>query len=200
MRHWKLFMIAILALFVIGCAPPAEQGETEVPPPPPKAEPLAVDMSTVEAPSPGHETLGMWVGQWKGKGILEESPMGPGGPMEWTEDCDWFGGAKYNVICKSEGTGPMGDTKGLGISGYNPATDEYTHFGIDTSGWTGHSTGTRDGNVFQFTSTETMEGETFYSRFTMDMENPNKMLFSWETSPDGENWTKLMDGVSEKQL
>jgi hypothetical protein len=199
MSHRKFLITAILALFVIGCAPPAEQpAEQEIPPPPPKAEPAAIDMSTVEAPSPGHENLGLWVGTWKGSGTLADNPMGPGGPMEWTDTCEWYGGAKFNVICKSEGTGPMGETMGMGISGYKPETDEYYHFGIDNTGWGGYAVGKREGDKYTFTSEEKMGDKTYYSRWWMEMEGDSRMTFAWEMSEDGENYTVMMEGTSEK--
>ncbi len=201
MSHRKFFFVAILALFVIGCAPPADQGEAEAPPPPPpKAEEAAVDMSTVEAPSPGHETLAQWVGTWKGSGVMEASPYGEGGPMEWTDTCNWWGGAKFNIVCKSSGSGPMGNVLGMGVNGYKPETDEYYHFGIDNQGWSGYAIGKRDGDKYTFTSKDKMGGKTFYSRWWMKMESETTMSFAWEMSEDGENYAVLMEGTSEKQL
>ena len=150
-------------------------------------------------PTPEHEALGMWVGQWAGSGVLKEGPYGPGGPMSWTESCSWFAGAGFNIVCKSEGTGPMGDSKGLGIIGYNPEKKVYTHYGIDSSGWTALSEGTRDGDLWTFQSKETMGGETVYTRFTLDTADPKKMGFSWQMSEDGESWKTLMEGISEKK-
>jgi hypothetical protein len=130
---------------------------------------------------------------------MKAGPFGPGGPMEWTETCSWFGGAKFNVVCKSKGTSPMGPMQGLGISGYNPAKKVYTHFGIDTLGWMGHAEGTRSGDNWTFSSTETMEGKTFHSRFTIAMKSSTEMAFTWAMSEDGENWMAMMEGTSKKK-
>jgi len=150
-------------------------------------------------PTPEHEKLGMWVGEWAGKGEMQPGPYGPGGPMSWTENCFWFGDAGFNVVCKSEGTGPMGPMKGLGIMGYDPAKEAYVHFGIDTYGWMGQSKGTLSGKNWTFHSKETMEGKTFHSRFTMEWVSATKMKFQWEMSEDGESWTVMMDGTTEKK-
>ena len=119
--------------------------------------------------------------------------------MTWTEDCSWFGEAGFHVVCKSKGTGPMGPTKGLGIIGYNPEKKVYTHYGVDTGGWAGLSEGTLTGDAWTFSSSDTMDGKTYHSRFIMKMESPTRMAFQWEMSEDGTNWTVMMEGVTEKK-
>lgn len=160
---------------------------------------LAEEPPGMPQPTAEHAVLGQFVGEWAGKGDLKESPMGPGGEVSWTEKCAWFGGAKFNVVCKSEGSGPMGPMKGLGIMGYHPDKKVYTHYGVDSTGWSGFSEGTRDGDSFTFESEETMGGQTFRSRFTMTMESPTRMTFTWQTSMDGKEWTTMMEGVTEKK-
>lgn len=150
-------------------------------------------------PTPEHQALGQFVGQWEGKGEMKPGPYGPGGPMSWTESCSWFGGSEFHVVCKSEGTGPMGPTKGLGIMGYDPAHGVYTHYGVDTSGWTGHAKGKREDGTWTFNSKETMGDKTFHSRFMMTMESPTRMTFVWQMSEDGETWTTMMEGTTEKK-
>ncbi|MFH1267696.1 MAG: DUF1579 family protein, partial [Planctomycetota bacterium] len=136
-------------------------------------------------PTAEHKVLGMFVGDWAGSGEMKPGPHGPGGPMSWTEKCSWFGGAEFNVVCKSEGTSPTGPMKGLGIMGYNTEKKVYTHYGIDSNGWTGHSEGTRTGESWTYQSKDTMGGKTYHSRFTLTMETPTRMAFTWEMSEDG---------------
>lgn len=150
-------------------------------------------------PTEQHRTLDMFVGEWTGSGELQPGPFGPGGPVEWTETCSWFSDAGFHVVCESEGEGPMGPMTGLGIMGYDPVKELYTHYGIDSTGWTAHSEGTRDGDDWTYRSEETMEGKTFHSRMTMTMESPTRMTFTWSTSEDGESWTPMMTGTSEKR-
>jgi hypothetical protein len=149
--------------------------------------------------TPEHEALGVWVGGWSGEGDMKAGLFGEGGPMTWTETCSWFEGSHFHVICRSEGTGPMGPSKGLGVIGYNPDKGVYTNYGIDSTGWSGYSEGTRDGDSWTFTSTEQMAGKTYHSRFTMVMGKDDAMSFSWEMSEDGEQWMVMMDGTSTKQ-
>ena len=93
----------------------------------------------------------------------------------------------------------MGAMKGLGIIGYNGERKVYTHHGVDSSGWSGYSEGTRSGDTWTYQSEEMMGGKTYHTRFTITMKSPTQMVFTWEMSEDGSNWMLLMDGTSEKK-
>lgn len=160
---------------------------------------VAEEAPAMPQPTAEHKLLGKWLGHWSGTGELKATPMGPGGTMTWTEDCSWFGGTEFSVVCKSKGDGPMGSMKGLGIIGYDPGKKVYTHYGVDSTGWSGFAEGSRDGDVWTFESDVTMEGNTFHSRFKMNMVSPNEMTFVWEMSQDGKDWMVLMDGTSRKK-
>lgn len=150
-------------------------------------------------PTAEHEALGTWVGSWSGEGVMKEGPFGPGGPMTWTEECTWFEGSRFHVVCRSQGDSPMGPMIGLGIAGYNADKGVYTHYGVDSTGWSGYSEGIREGDTWTFQSTETMGGETYHSRYSMTLESPTKIVFSWQTSGDGKTWTVMMEGTSTKR-
>ena len=154
--------------------------------------------ATGPQPTAEHKQLAIWLGKWAGSADMKPGPFGPGGQMKWTEECSWFGGGEFHVVCRSEGQGPSGPMNGLGIIGYDAEKKVYTHYGVDSSGWAGLSEGHRSGDTWTFTSQETMGGKTFDSRFIMTMESPKRMSFTWAVSEDGSTWTTLMDGTSEK--
>ena len=162
---------------------------------------FALAQEAMEAPKPTaeHKALEWWLGSWAGEGEMKPGPFGEGGPMKWTEECSWFADSGFHIVCKSKGDGPMGPMKGLGIIGYNPEKKVYTHYGIDSSGWTGHAEGTLSGDAWTFQSEETMEGKTFHTRYTMTKKSDTVMTFSWDMSEDGKNWMTLMDGKTTKQ-
>ncbi len=160
---------------------------------------LAGEAMKAPEPTPGHDVLAAWIGKWSGSGELKESPFFPGGTMTWTEECQWFGGSKFNVVCKSKGSGPMGEVKGLGVVGFKPETGEYVHFGIDSNGWMGHALGERDGKRYTFVSKDKMGGKIIHSRMVLVLDDAETMSFSWEISEDGTNWTMLIEGISKKQ-
>lgn len=178
----KLELLTVVTIVLVAAAAVVAQEPPEMP-----------------KPGPEHAALGSWVGSWAGDGELKPGMFGEGGPMSWSEECSWFGNGRYHIVCKSEGTGPMGQMKGLGIIGYDPNKQVYVHYGIDDGGWMNHSEGKRDGDKWTFKSKEKMGDTTYYSRMNMTMESAEKIVFSWEMSEDGETWTTLMDGASVKQ-
>lgn len=159
---------------------------------------FAGEASEPPQPTAEHKELALWLGNWTGTAELKPGPFGPGGPMKWTEECSWFAGAQFHVVCKSKGSGPMGPVVGLGIVGYDPAKKVYTHYGVDSSGWSGYSEGNRSGDDWTFQNTMMAEGKAYHSRFTMTIKSPTEMTFVWEMSEDGENWTAMMEGTSNK--
>ena len=74
-----------------------------------------------QAPKPGPEQarLGYFVGKWTAEGEVKPGPMGPGGKMTSSDNCEWFEG-HFSVICHSDGTTPAGPSKSIGILGYSP--------------------------------------------------------------------------------
>src|ERR671936_650243 len=76
-------------------------------------------------PGPEHQRLGYFVGKWTGEGEMKPGPMGPGGKMTSSDNCEWFDG-HFAVICHSEGKSPMGSFKGIGILSYSPEEKAYT--------------------------------------------------------------------------
>ena len=45
--------------------------------------------------------------------------------MKSSDTCEWFEG-RFSVICRYEGTGPMGPSKSIGILGYSSEEKVYT--------------------------------------------------------------------------
>jgi hypothetical protein len=159
----------------------------------------AAEEPQMPQPTAEHKELEAWVGSWSGKGELKPGPFGPGGPMSWTEECSWFEGSQFHVVCRSNGTSPMGPMKGLGIVGYNAEKRVFTHYGVDSTGWSGYAEGTRTGKTWTFASDDLMGGKVYHGRYTMTLVSPTKMTFSWETSEDGKIWAVMMDGSTEKR-
>jgi hypothetical protein len=44
-----------------------------------------------------------------------------------------------------------------------------------------------------------MGGQTFHSRFMLEMQSPTRMTFTWQMSQDGKEWMTMMEGSSEKK-
>jgi hypothetical protein len=165
--------------------------------------PQLVSGQDQQAPKPGpeHEKLAYFVGKWKAEGELKPGPMGPGGKITSTDDCQWFEG-HFSVICRSEGTMPMGPTRSLGILGYSTEEKVYTYYGVDNSGMTMASVprGTRQGNTWTYTDDQgMMGGKKVKSRVIIKELSPTSYSFKMDMAgPDGK-WATVMESKNTKQ-
>jgi hypothetical protein len=155
-----------------------------------------------EAPQPGpeHQRLAYFVGKWKAEGVVKPGPMGPGGKFTSSDNCEWFEG-RYSVICHSEGKMPMGQSKSIGILGYNTEEKVYTYYGIDNSSMTMASIpkGTVKGDTWTYTDEGTMGGKKMKSRVTIKELSPTEYTFRMEMQgPDGK-WAPMMESKNTKQ-
>ena len=148
-------------------------------------------------PGPEQKKLEWFVGKWSGKAVMKPGPFGPGGPMTWTETCEWFEGG-FHLVCRSEGTSPTGPMKGIGIIGYDAERKLYTYYGVDNTGWSDLATGTFSGRTWSYSNEFTMGGKKYWSRMSIEELSDREQRFRWETSEDGKTWALVMEGGSTK--
>jgi hypothetical protein len=165
------------------------------------AGPQLVAAQAPEAPKPGpeHERLGYFVGKWTSEGEVKPGPMGPGGKTKSSDTCEWFEG-RFSVICRGDGTTPMGPTKNLGILGYSTEEKVYTYYGIDNSNMTMASVprGTVRGDTWSYTDESMMGGKKVKSRVTLKELSPTRYTFRMEfQGPDGK-WAPVMESTNTK--
>jgi hypothetical protein len=150
-------------------------------------------------PSPEHVRLGYFVGKWNAEGDIKPGPMGPGGKMKSTDNCEWFEG-QFSVICRSEGTGPWGPTKSIGILGYSTEEKVYTYYGVDNSNMTMASVprGTVRGDTWSYTDEGMMGGKKVKSRVTIKELSPTKYTFRYETQGADGKWAPMVESTNTK--
>ncbi|MBA3444284.1 MAG: DUF1579 family protein [Gemmatimonadales bacterium] len=159
----------------------------------------AAQAPVASKPGPEHARLGYFVGKWTAEGEVKPGPMGPGGKTKSSDTCEWFEG-RYSVICRSEGTGPMGPTKNMGILGYNTEEKVYTYYGIDNSNMTMASVprGTVRADTWTYTDEATFGGRKVKSRVTIKELSPTSYSFRMEMQgPDGK-WVPAMESKNSK--
>jgi hypothetical protein len=160
-----------------------------------------VQFAAAQAPKPGpeHARLGYFVGKWTSEGEWKPGPMGPGGKTRSTDTCEWFEG-RFSVICRAEGTTPMGPTKNIGILGYSPEEKVYTYYGVDNTNMTMASVpkGTVRGDTWSYTDEGMMGGKKVKSRVTIKELSPTEYTFRMEMQgPDGK-WAPMMESKNTK--
>jgi hypothetical protein len=160
---------------------------------------LAAQAPQAPKPGPEHEKLGYFVGKWTSEGEMKPSPFGPAGKMTMTETCEWFEG-RFVVLCRSEGKGPMGAVKGVGIMSYSPEEKVYTYYGADSTGMTMASVprGTVQGNTWTFTDEGMMKGQKVKSRMTLTVQSPTAYTFNWEMLGADGKWNSVMEGKATR--
>lgn len=160
---------------------------------------VAAQAPRAPKPSPEHARLGYFVGKWNAEGEMKPGPMGPGGKMNASDNCEWFEG-RFSVVCRSEGTTPMGPSQSMGILGYSTEEKVYTYYGTDNSGMTMAtvSRGTVKGDTWIYTDEGSMGGTKVKSRVTIKELSPTSYAFKMEMQgPDGK-WMPMMESKNTK--
>ncbi len=162
---------------------------------------LALAQAPGEKPKPGpeHKRLGYFVGKWITEGETKPSPFMPGGKMTNRDTCEWFDGG-FAVLCRSEGKGPMGPTKALGILGYSTEEKAYTYYGLDNSPMDMATVprGTVQDGTWVYNDESKMGGKMVKSRYTINETSPTSYTFKWELLGEDGAWQTLFEGKSTK--
>ena len=161
---------------------------------------VAVAQSTgVPQLSPEQQKLGYFVGHWTSEGTVKENPFMPAGKMTSTDRCTWFEGG-FAVVCHTEGSGPMGPMKGIGIMGYSSEEKVYTYYGLDNSGMvmTTVPRGTVTGADWVYNDEAMMGGKKVKNRYALTQVSPTEYTFRWQMADEKGAWTTLMEGTSRK--
>ncbi len=156
---------------------------------------------TPPAPKPGpeHQRLGYFVGKWTTEGEMKPGPLGPGGKMSATDNCEWFEG-RFAVICHSDGKNPTGPTKSIGLLSYSLEAKVYTYYGLDNTAMTMATVpkGTVKGDTWTYDDESVMGGQKVKSRVTIKELSPTAYTFKLELQgPDGK-WAPAIEAKSTK--
>lgn len=188
MRTLGIFAIvfAVMLAPAASVAPAAEKAAAKAP-------------DKAPAPGPEHKKLGFFVGTWTGEGEMKANPLMPAGKYTSTDNCRWFEGG-FAVVCHSDGKGPMGSMKGIGIMGYSPEEKIYTYYGADNTGMTMTtvSKGTVQGNTWTYTDEAMMGGKMVKSRYTVTEQSPSSYTFKWEMVGEDGKWVSVIEGKNSK--
>lgn len=157
----------------------------------------ASESPSTPKPGPEHKAIAYFEGKWTSEGEMKAGPHGPGGKMTSQDTCEWFEGG-FQLVCRSQGKAPSGPMSSMGVLTYSAADKAYTYYGIDSTGMSELSKGTKSGNTWTFTSKSAMHGQTFNSRYTIVETSPTAYTFKWDTSPDGTKWETMAQGKSTK--
>lgn len=148
-------------------------------------------------PGAEEKRIGYFAGTWNFTGETKPSPMGPGGKMSATENCEMFAGG-FQLVCKSKGTGPMGPSTGHAVMAYDPGRKTYTYHAISSRGDVIFVRGNVDGKVWTWVDEITMEGKPMKIRATVTEETPTSYSFKLESSIGGGPMAIMEEGKATK--
>ena len=151
------------------------------------------------APQPGPEVkkLDYFVGNWKLDGEAKPGPAGPGGKISGTEQNEWHKGGFF-LVCRNSESGPMGSFASLNIYGYDSANKVYSFDQFNNVGEKVHATGALADDTWTWNTELKAGGATIKARFVQKILSPTTYNFKFEISPDGTNWSTILEGKATK--
>lgn len=159
---------------------------------------LGAQMAEAPKPGPEHEELAYYVGNWTSAGKINDSPMGPGGPITATTSCERFTGNFY-VVCRSDGTSPSGPTHGMWFLGYSAERQRYTYYGIDNTGMGAEPAyGQVSGDTWTWEWESTMQGQAVKGRYVTKHKSPDAYDWYWEISVAGGPFARMGEGTDTR--
>jgi hypothetical protein len=155
-------------------------------------------------PGPEHRKLQVWVGDWKYKGTVYDTPERKGGRFEGTQKARMIlDGFFLQVDWRDKGD--YGDNKGnvdigMDVYGYDPIKRVYTMFGFGGGGGTTTGTLTVEGNTWTQTGSRmTADGKTNQDRYVIVFsEDGKRITVKCEYFADGTKWSPAFDLVMTK--
>ena len=150
-------------------------------------------------PGPEHKKLEYYTGKWTTESEIKANPFMPAGKYTSQDDCGLFTGG-FAVICHSEGNGPLGPMKSVGIMGYSSEDKVYTYYGVDNSGMVPStvSKGSVTGDTWVYSDESKMGGKLVKSRYTIKQLSPTSYTAKWEMLGEGGAWSTVMESKSSK--
>jgi hypothetical protein len=170
-----------LALVVLSCASPC----------------LAQAPQPTLTPTPEHQKMGYFAGDWKMQGTMKISSNTPGAPFTSTEHGEWVSGGFF-LETHSSMHSVMGDVRGVRVLEYNPADKVYTYNAYNSLGEHQMATGHVLDNIWTWTSDAQMNGVIAKGRYTITVVSPASYTFKYETLTSTGTWSTVMDGKASR--
>jgi hypothetical protein len=148
---------------------------------------VAVDSPTLLAQKPNVGQLGFFVGKWDGKGEMRDGPTATFKAISGGETCRWAAGGAA-VVCEEKESGPGGGWDGAYTLGYDPKTDTYSLYGIESPGSVIRGTGKLKNNVWVWNAQSVANGTSSSSRFTFRADGKKVRTMLVEAQDEKGKW------------
>ncbi len=145
-------------------------------------------------PAPELKNLEYFAGTWTWEGDIKPGPEDPGGKMTMIEHNSWMDGGFFLTLRSEFETPAVGKGTGIAYMGFDRARNVYTYDEFNSIGEAQHSIGTIEGDTWTWLGEQHIGSQTTRTRLIMKMLTATRFAFRFETSPDGNNWSTVMDG------
>lgn len=161
---------------------------------------LAVGASAqMQPPKPGPELkkLEYFVGNWKSHATLNMGPNAPKAEISASDTDEWMSGGFF-VVNHSSFQGTIGTGEEIEIMGYDTDAKVYTYDSFNSNGQHEQAKGTMDGDTWTWNSDLNMGGQMVKTQYIQKILSPDSFSFKLNISPDGSNWSTVMEGTATK--
>jgi Protein of unknown function (DUF1579) len=148
-------------------------------------------------PSPQHQKMDYFAGDWKMQGTMKLSPAVPGGDFTSTEHSEWVSG-NFFLQTKSSMHSVMGDTRGVRVMEYNADDNVYTYNAYNSLGEHQMATGHVLDNTWTWISEAKLNGVIAKGRYTITVVSPVVYTFKYETLTGNGSWATVMEGKATR--
>jgi hypothetical protein len=154
---------------------------------------------TAPPPKPGPEVqkLAYHLGTWTTEIDVKAGPSGPAGKISSTGNCEWFAGG-FQLVCRGEGTGPMGKSTDLEIFAYDGEAKAYTYYSISSAGEIVSMKGSLTGNTLTWLVDGKAEGNPARIRVTEVQVSPTYFTLTVDYSVAGGPWIVISEAKATK--
>ena len=149
------------------------------------------------APAPELKKLDFFVGSWTTDFDLKPGSGGPGGKVSGTQADKWMEGGFF-LTENTSFAGAMGQSTEVAFMGYDANTKLYTYDAFSSAGGHEAATGSVDGDTWTWLADQNMGGQKLKGRYRAKVLSPTSHAVKCELSPDGKNWSTVMEGKATK--
>ncbi|MGA6986789.1 MAG: DUF1579 family protein [Terriglobales bacterium] len=148
-------------------------------------------------PTPEHQKMDYFAGDWKLQGTMKLSPTVPGGDFTSTEHSEWVSG-NFFLQTHSSMHSVMGDVRGVRVMEYNADDKVYTYNAYNSLGEHQMAIGHILDNIWTWTSEAKMNGVLAKGRYTITVVSPVVYTFKYETLTQAGAWATVMEGKATR--
>jgi Protein of unknown function (DUF1579) len=150
-----------------------------------------------QTPTPEHQKMGYFAGDWTLQGTMKISPNTPGSPFTSTEHGEWVSGGFF-LETHSSMHSVLGDVRGVRVLEYNPADKIYTYNAYNSLGEHIMATGHVAENIWTWNSDAQLNGVIAKGRYTITVVSPMEYTFKYETPAAAGTWATVMEGKATR--